>query len=133
MAINHAGDVVGFSNPVGPGDPQGDFISHAFLWTDDGEKALDLGTLSGDAFSEAFGINSQRQVVGVSFGGASGLRAFLWRDGVMEDLNALVVPRSLDVLLSAQDIDDAGRITGRVREFDTGETLTFVATPVPEH
>ncbi|HEU4385635.1 MAG TPA: hypothetical protein VFR85_19270 [Anaeromyxobacteraceae bacterium] len=132
MAINHAGDVVGFSNPAGPGDPQGDFIAHAFLWAAHAEQALDLGTLSGDPLSEALGVNSQRQVVGVSFGGAAGLRAFLWRDGVLEDLNALVVPPSLDVLLSAQDIDDAGQITGRVLDFDTGETLAFVATPIPD-
>ena len=132
MAINQHGDVVGFSNPIGPGDPQGDFISHAFFWEAHARKALDLGTLPGDAFSEAFGINSARQVVGVSFGGASGLRAFLWTDGVMRDLNALVAGGSLDVLLSAQDIDEAGRITGRVRDADTGETLTFVATPVAE-
>ena len=132
MAVNQAGDVAGFSNPAGPGDPQGDFIAHAFLWANHAEKALDLGTLSGDPLSEALGINSQREVVGVSFGGASGLRAFVWRDGVMEDLNALAVPPSLDVLLSAQDINDAGQITGRVRDFDTGETVVFVATPIQD-
>ena len=32
--------------------------------------------------------------------------------------------------LSAQDINDAGQITGRVRDHTTGQTLTFVATPV---
>ena len=67
----------------------------------------------------------------MSFGGANGLRAFLWKDGEMKDLNALVGTGSLDVLVSAQDIDDAGQITGRVLEGDTGETLAFVATPIP--
>ena len=33
MDINAAGDVAGFSNPPGAGDPEGDFIAHAFLWT----------------------------------------------------------------------------------------------------
>ncbi len=130
MDINASGDVVGFSNPVGPGDPEGDFISHAFLWARGTDKAQDLGTLGGDFFSEAFAINGRGQVVGVSFGGPNGPHAFIWEDGVMTDLNDLVGPGNLDVLLSAQDINDAGQITGRVRDHTTGQTLTFVATPV---
>jgi hypothetical protein len=65
----------------------------------------------------------------VSFGGANGSRAFIWQDGVLTNLNDLanVAP---DVLLSAQDINDAGQITGRVRDAATGEILAFVATPV---
>ena len=35
-----------------------------------------------------------------------------------------------DVLLSAQDINDAGQITGRVRDGVTGEVFAFVATPI---
>ena len=129
MDINEAGDVVGFSNPPGPGDPEGEFIAHAFLWKRGSPKSVDLGTLSGDAFSEAFAINERGQVVGVSFGGSSGSRAFIWEDGVMTDLNELVSPATLDVVLSAQDINDEGRITGRLRDPATGETLAFVATP----
>jgi probable HAF family extracellular repeat protein len=128
MDINEAGDVVGFSNPAGPGDPEGEFISHAFLWRNGSAKAVDLGTLPGDLFSEAFAINERGQVVGVSFGGASGSRAFLWQNGVMTNMNDLV-PGNLDVLLSAQDINDDGQITGRLRDHVTGETLAFVATP----
>src|SRR5437762_1184110 len=130
MDINASGDVVGFSNPVGPGDPEGDFISHAFLWARGTDKAQDLGTLGGDFFSEAFAINGRGQVVGVSFGGPNGPHAFIWEDGVMTDLNDLVGTGNLHVLLSAQDINDAGQITGRVRDHTTGQTLTFVATPV---
>jgi len=130
MDINESGDVVGFSNPAGPGDPEGDFISHAFLWTKNSATAQDLGTLSGDFFSEAFATNSRGQVVGVSFGGPHGPHAFLWQGGVMTDLNTLVGTGSLDVLLSAQDINDAGQITGRVRDHATGQVLAFVATPI---
>jgi hypothetical protein len=68
-------------------------------------------------------------VVGVSFGGANGSRAFIWQDGVLTNLNDLVNVAP-DVLLSAQDINDAGQITGRVRDAATGEILAFVATPV---
>lgn len=126
MDINDSGAVVGFSNPPGPGDPEGDFIAHAFLWVG-GSSATDLGTLQGDALSEAFAINSRGQVVGVSFGGSAGARAFLYQDGVMHNLNDLV--DSEDVLLSAQDINDAGVITGRLLDHETGETVMFVAEP----
>jgi hypothetical protein len=65
----------------------------------------------------------------VSFGGPNGARAFLWQDGVLTNLNDLVDVAS-DVLLSAQDINDAGQITGRVRDSSTGQIRTFVATPI---
>jgi hypothetical protein len=68
-------------------------------------------------------------VVGISFGGASGARAFLYEDGVLKNLNDLV-DIAPDVLLSAQDINDAGQITGRVSDAATGEVLAFVATPI---
>jgi probable HAF family extracellular repeat protein len=129
MDINQQGDVVGFSNPPGAGDPEGEFIAHAFLWINGAAKAKDLRTLDDDPLSEAFAINSHRQVVGVSFGGASGLRAFLWQNEVLTDLNDLV-DIAPDVLLSAQDINDAGQITGRVLDGVTGEILVFVATPI---
>jgi len=89
----------------------------------------DLKALEGDLFSEAFAINSHGQVVGVSFGGASGSRAFIWQNGVLTNLNDLV-DIAPDVLLSAQDINDAAQITGRVSDAATGEILAFVATPV---
>jgi probable HAF family extracellular repeat protein len=130
MDINAQGDVVGFSNPAEPGDEVGDFISRAFLWINGAATATDLKTLPGDFFSEAFAINSHRQVVGVSFGGANGSHAFLFQNGVMMDLNDLVGPGFPDILRSAQDINEAGQITGRVFETSTGRTLTFVATPV---
>jgi probable HAF family extracellular repeat protein len=128
MDINERGDVVGFSNPPGPGDPEGDFIAHAFYWNKHSDEAVDIGVLEGDAFSEAFAINSRGQVVGVSFGGLNGSHAFLWQNGVLRDLNDLV-DIAPDVLQSAQDINDAGQITGRVRDAATGQVLMFVATP----
>ena len=36
-----------------------------------------------------------------------------------------------DSLVSAQDINEAGQITGRVFELSSGKTLMFVATPRP--
>jgi len=134
MDINAQGDVVGFSNPDEPGDEIGDFISRAFYWRHGAAEVVDLGTLSSpfgkDPVSEAFALNSQGQVVGISFGNAeAGPRAFLWENNVLMDLNDLVA-ESADVLLSAQDINDAGQITGRVRDNVTGEVLAFVAIPL---
>ncbi len=131
MDINAQGDVVGFSNPDEPGDEVGDFIARAFLWINGAAEAEDLTTLSGDFFSQAFAINAQGQVVGVSFGGPNGARAFLYEGGVLTNLNDLV-DIAPDVLLSAQDINNAGQITGRVRDAATGEILAFVATPIAE-
>jgi probable HAF family extracellular repeat protein len=131
MDINAQGDVVGFSNPPGPGDPEGDFIARAFYWAYGAAEATAIGALGDDALSEAFALNRYGQVVGISFGGSSGPRGFYWENGVLSDLNQLadVAP---DVILSAQDINDAGQITGRIRDAATGEVLAFVATPVEE-
>ena len=128
MDINAAGDVVGFSNPPGPGDPEGEFIAQAFFWPNGASTATPIGTLDDDALSEAFAINAHRQVVGVSFGGTAGSRAFLWQNNVLTNLNDLV-DIAPDVLLSAQDINDEGQITGRVLDGTTGQVLMFIATP----
>jgi hypothetical protein len=66
--------------------------------------------------------------VGISFGGSGAPHAFLWQNGILLDANDLtdIAP---DVLLSAQDIDDAGRITGRVLDATSGQVLMFIATP----
>lgn len=127
-AISERGDVVGFSNPAGAVDLAGGFIARAFLWTRQG-GIRPLGRLPGDSTSQASGVNSRRQVVGVStsFGGVS--RAFLWDNGKMKNLNALVVRGFADSLVSAQDINEDGRITGTLLELSTGKRLPFVAIP----
>lgn len=128
MIINERGDVAGFSNPPGAGDPQGDFLAHAFLWTR-ADGIRDLGTLDNDPLSEALGMNNRGQVVGVSFGGSNGSRAFIWENGVLTNLNQLVTLTGGDRLLSAQDINDEGRITGRMLDGATGQQVPFVLKP----
>jgi probable HAF family extracellular repeat protein len=127
MAISEMGDVVGFSNP--PGAKDGSFQVRAFLWTKKG-GIKDLGRLKDDTTSQALGINSRLQVVGVSTSKAGINRAFIWQDGVMHDLNKLAQPGFADSLVSAQHINEAGTITGRLYEKSTGKTLPFVATPI---
>jgi len=125
MDIDDAGDVVGFSNPRGVAGI--DFNPHAFLWT----KATgiqDLRTLPGDANSQGLGVNSSHQVVGVSSGAVN--RAFLWENGVMQDLNGLVGAGFPDLLIVAQHINEDGVIVGRAVLHGTNIQVPFVATPV---
>jgi probable HAF family extracellular repeat protein len=75
----------------------------------------DLGTLSG-AFATiapcCHTINNRGEVVGFSIDG-NGSTAFLWIDGVIRDLNALIPADSPLHLLSAESMNDAGEITGQ--------------------
>ena len=128
MAINQRGDVVGFAGQ--PGDDPDNPQLRAFLWTRRG-GIQNLGTLPGDVYSEAHGINEWDQVVGDSCDAAGNCRAFLWQNGVMKDLNALVAPGYTGVLTTAQDINDLGAITGRAADPATGGRLAFLATPAP--
>lgn len=126
-AINARGDIVGFAN-VAPGI---DFNPHAFLWTA-GAGIRDLGTLPGDASSQATGINGAGQVVGQSCDAQGACRAFVWQDGVMRDLQPLIHSGDEDLLLSANDIDDHGRITGQAIDVASGTFVAFLATPLDE-
>jgi probable HAF family extracellular repeat protein len=128
MALNRRGEVVGFSNiSASDGD---NFNAQAFLWTRrDGIRKL--GTLPGDALSEALGINSWGQVVGISCtAGFVSCRGFLWQDGVITDLNTLIVSGNVVPIFAAGDIDDFGRITGQTLNPTTGEQDAFLALPM---
>ena len=132
-AINNRGVVVGFSDL--PGDEDGNPNLHAFRWTSESGME-DLKTLPGDALSEATGVNDQGQIVGVSFAaGFANPRAFLWQNGVMTDLNRLIPAGSSLYLLSANDINNEGVITGQACVLINGvctadnETPAFLAIP----
>ena len=86
---------------------------HAFLWVRPGPMQ-DLGTLPGDAISEALGVNTQNQIVGVSYGaGFTNPRAFIYQNGRMIDLNTLTLPNSPVYLQVGGDINDEGVIAGQ--------------------
>ncbi len=123
MAINEHGDVVGFA-----GDPSDDTagITHAFLWTrEGGMQLLDTGA---DDNSTATGINAQRQVVGYFVAGDGSLHAFVWDSGNgMRDLNDFKGSYP-NVIALADDINDAGAITGRATRSDSTR-VAVVAVP----
>lgn len=100
---------MGFSLPAGQDGTQN---FEAFLWTPAG-GLVRLGKLPGDTFAEALGVNENNQVVGLSAGGPHVLRAFLWQNEAMTDLNCLTVPGS-PFLLFANDINDSGEISGEL-------------------
>ena len=127
MAINNHGEVVGFSN-YDPAD-EGAFNSRAFYWSAD-TGIVDLGTLPGDSASQALGINDRGQVVGMSCTeGFASCRGFLWEDGVMLDLNALIGFGYDDHVYFANDINDRGMITGMAVDAGSGESVPFLALP----
>jgi len=123
MDINEKGDVTGFSDFAGDGVSSPNF--NAFLWTKK-YGTQGLGTLAGDTVSEGLGINDADQIVGVSY--PSG-HAFLWQNGTMTDLNALISTNAPVLLTDAQDINDDGVITGEAQNKTTGAITAFVAVP----
>jgi probable HAF family extracellular repeat protein len=103
---------------LGMADLPGSQVQDAFLWRYG--IMTDLGSLGGSA-SAAFMMNSRGQIVGKSrlrtsfnCGGGSQSRdcirhAFLWENGEMLDLNALVPPNNM-VLYEADNINERGEI-----------------------
>ena len=96
---------------------------------------LNLGTLAGSngMTSTALGVNDQDQVVGNSLTAGFEQHAFLYSNGVMQDLNNLLVPGSQVTLFSATGINDHGQI---IADGDNalGQQHAFLLTPqsVPE-
>lgn len=133
MAINNRGEVVGFS------DLPGDYVDgvltpnfHAFLWSTQLNRMIDLGVLPGDSISEALDINDTGQIVGISL---PSLRAFLYENGRMWNLNDLIPSTSGLFLLEGGGINNRGEITGQACIIADGgcplgnNTPAFLAIP----
>ena len=120
-SINNKGVVVG--TLVGPGGS--DF--EAFVWRNGLAQAI--GTLPGDATSVANASNDKGQVTGQSCDASENCRGFLWQDGVMTDLGALVPADSPLTFFDPTDINSRGEIVGLGFQKSTGEPRGFLLTP----
>lgn len=123
--------------------PAGTF--NGFIYSTSNGLVTNVGTLAGGLNTYALSINDRGDVVGsadspyesVCFTGGQSvpcieyaLRAFLYRNGEMLDLNSLIRSDSGWDLQWALDINDRGQIIGYgVRN---GKFRAFLATPVPE-
>ena len=104
QAINNNGVITGSCDL-----PNG--VAHGVMWRNGSIE--DLGTLGDDdAPTTALDINSRGQIVGMS-SIDDRLRAFLWENGKMINLNRLIPPDSGWTLLVASRINDKGEILGR--------------------
>jgi len=107
-AINNNGEVAGVGRTADDED-------HAFYWKD--WSITDIGTLGGQE-SQAGGINGPGVVVGQSDIDPSASRlgedghGFLWKDGILVDLNDRLWGNTDWIVEDAADINDNGLIIG---------------------
>jgi probable HAF family extracellular repeat protein len=114
-----------------PPDSNGNFSIHAVMWADASSPAIDLGTLPGKAWSQAAAINSSGVIVGYSSDvGRQQPIAFVYGNGVMTDLNALVDDARNLTLTMAQDINDKGVIVGIGPSKKNGAVHTWMLVPL---
>jgi len=115
LGINERGDAAGYSFPAnGAGE-------HVALWKNG--TVTDLGTLGG-AWGDAYAINAERQIVGLSATAANpnSADAFLWDRGVLVDLGTLPG----DTFSEANGINDEGAVAG-FSAGDPGDITTWHA------
>ena len=126
-AINSRGQVVGFANLANTAG--GELNPVGFLWTKE-HPIQEIPPVGTDANNIAWGVNAQEQIVGDSCvnNTFSSCRAFLWQNGVSTDLNSLIQPSSLYLIL-ANDINDSGEIVGFALDNTSGDVVAFLAVP----
>ena len=139
--INDIGQAVGWSGITNTMFPR-----HAFLvtstngvWQDNGGDPntnptnylmQGLGALESPTNnSYAYAINNQSWIVGMATTSSRTNQAFLWRDGVMTNLNDLIDPGSGWVLTNATDISEQNLIVGS--GLHNGQVRAFILLGTP--
>jgi len=125
-AINESGQIVGFATLAS------EVGVHATLWKRPGD-ITDLGTPGPSECSMALAINAKAQIVGQSVDCASfgSIRALLWDNGSLFDLNNLISPGAPLTLQFAETINDRGEIAGQGIDAD-GNAHAFLLIPCDE-
>jgi probable HAF family extracellular repeat protein len=131
-AINYRGQIAG---QVGSAD--GTTFSAA-VWLNGADGAVtNIGVLPGDFAAFATGINGRGQVVGNNFdSNFNWSHGFIWQDGVLTDLNALIPADSNLFIISASNINEAGQISGMgtvLKGPHAGNIHAYLLTPTNEH
>lgn len=122
LSINRSGTVVGWADI--------DNIIHAVLW--EGGVIKDLGLLNSNA-TKANDINNRGTVVGYSFTTLTNSpsdvpqQAFVWKNGIMRDLNKLLPANSGWELNTARAINNRGQIVGEGKF--NGKNRAYLLTP----
>jgi len=123
-AINNRGDVAGASQSSLDGN------IHAFLWSRS-TGMQDLGLFPGSVVTAApccNTINNSGQIALNSVDAMGNMKALLWQNGKMYDLNTLIPAGSPWLLQSSSSINDAGEIAGQ--GLIHGEVHAFLASPI---
>ncbi len=124
--INASGQVTGYADTA---YQHGNSEMHAFI-SDSSAQMVDLGTLGGTQ-SWGYGINDVGQVTGFSTTSNADQHAFITDNGIMIDLNSLLVSSAIGWTLQVgYGINDSGQITGS--GIHNGLRQAYVLTPVPE-
>ena len=111
-AINNLGQVTGWAHTASE-------ATHVFLSSNG--TMTDLGTFGLDPVGEA--INNNGVIVGQSGNGA-----WIWSNGVFQNLNNLIPPGSGFTLDNATAINDKGQIVANGKN-STGQEHAFLLTP----
>jgi probable HAF family extracellular repeat protein len=106
----------------------GQSAGDAFL--DSGGVMTDLGRLANGTGSIAYDINNGGVIVGSGMHTSFADTAFIYRNGVITNLNSLIDPTSGWSLTEARAINDEGQIVGT--GFFFGVERAYLLTPVPE-
>jgi probable HAF family extracellular repeat protein len=120
-AINDLGQAVGY-----------DQNNRGFLWQNG--NLLDLGTLHDFDYGQGYDVNNAGQVVGTTYNLAppGGRAAFIWENGVMYDLEALLDASGNGYQLgTAWSINDGGQIVATGTD-PVGLARAVLLTPIPE-
>jgi len=117
LDLNDAGEAAGNAQT-----PTGQY--HGFVYRS--ATLIDIGTLPGGKQSFAHGINRPGDVVGSADSGET-LRAVIYRDGALTDLNTYLAASAGWVLNEARAINDSGQIVGT--GLINGQQHAFLLSP----